>query len=424
LRTKQLVSARVAITITNITFAFFMLHSVYCKINEYRAKFSLAVPDFLTKRTQKKPQAYELQKQFGEAYPIVSEHLACLDKARRKLPWLAENGGLFAKTPFEQSSSELAASFHADLGLGNRLLSITGGLGVDDIAFARQGIQVMSLDTDPGLNALVNYNLATLGSLSKQNEWVANLTRLTQSAENFVAAETGTYDMVFADPDRRQEGKRLSGNPSSYSPDVFALMDNFQSLSERWLIKLSPLTDIQWLRQRVAKPMDVHIVCIEREVKEVLCDIGTHASNSVFQHELSPEQNLSWNGDPMEVPQLESQVFAEARPGTIKSGFHKKISTLFSLESTNKNQTYFVGNAVLPDFIARSFLLQKSLVGSMRNIQQELQSMGIIKANISSRDFVLSTEEIGKKIGIADGGEWYLFFTGKEEKRCFVCSKI
>jgi hypothetical protein len=58
-------------------------------------------------------------------------------------------------------------------------------------------------------------------------------------------------------------------------------------------------------------------------------------------------------------------------------------------------------------------------------IKTSLEKMGINQANISGRDFVLSAEETRKKLGLRDGGEWYLFFTGKEKmKSCFATRKM
>ena len=48
------------------------------------------------------------------------------------------------------------------------------------------------------------------------------------------------------------------------------------------------------------------------------------------------------------------------------------------------------------------------------------------KANITTRNFKMSVEDIRKKFDIADGGNWFVFFTtnclGKPE--VLICEKI
>jgi hypothetical protein len=406
----------VADTIINITFAFFMLHKVYCKINEYRAKFSLLDEFLITPSIQNRTDAFEIQRIFGDAHPIVSEHLQCLQKARKKLPALSSAGFLFAKIPYEQATAENVAAFHAKMAGPANILSITGGLGSDDIAFARNHAQVTSLDPDACLNALLQYNLQTLN--------ITGIHRATTTAELFLQENTETFDLVFADPDRRPEGKKTHGNAALYSPDVFALWEKYPQVASRWLLKLSPVTDIAWLRQRINAPFDIHVVAADGEVKEVLCDIRPDSGHEIWQHEIGDGGVFTWDGTAIELAYSEITVFVEAAPATIKSGFHRSLAGHFGLENANDNATYFTGNKLIPAPIGRSFQLQDRLRGSLSSIQKELTLKGIVQANISSRDFVMGTEELKKKTGIKDGGDTYLFFTGKQEKTCFVCRKF
>jgi len=53
-----------------------------------------------------------------------------------------------------------------------------------------------------------------------------------------------------------------------------------------------------------------------------------------------------------------------------------------------------------------------------------LKALKITSANITVREFTNSADETRKILALKDGGEDYLFFTGKgKEKTCFVCRK-
>ncbi|MEK0421898.1 MAG: domain-like, partial [Bacteroidota bacterium] len=70
------------------------------------------------------------------------------------------------------------------------------------------------------------------------------------------------------------------------------------------------------------------------------------------------------------------------------------------------------------------FTLKHQFTGSLNHIGDQLKKMGIVQANVSARDFVLPAEETRKKLQLKDGGDVYLFFTGKEVKTCYVTEKL
>jgi hypothetical protein len=174
----QLLAAIVKITMANITFAFLMIHNSFCKINEFRAKFVVNNNLIITLSDQIPTNTFKLQQQYGEYWPIFSEHISCLKKARIKLPQWVEANCIFPRTPFEQATPEWVAQFHAAQIQGSKILSITGGLGADDFAFAAAGKDVISLDPDACLNAVVAHNAQCLN---------VQIQRITDTAENFLA---------------------------------------------------------------------------------------------------------------------------------------------------------------------------------------------------------------------------------------------
>ena len=82
-----------------------------------------------------------------------------------------------------------------------------------------------------------------------------------------------------------------------------------------------------------------------------------------------------------------------------------------------------MGNALLPRWLGRSFRLLETIEGSLGAIQARLNALDIKQANITARNFVLDAVETRKKLNLKDGGEIYIFFTGKIQKVCYVCRK-
>lgn len=407
-----------AVTITNnanITFALLMVHNVFCKINEYRARFRLLEQILLTENKQKTVDTFSLKKEFGEAYPIVAEHLACIGKAQKKLPGWVKAGCILAKTPYEQSTSENIALFHAHLAGNVKMLSITGGLGVDDVAFRAAGSEVTSLDPDACLNELFRYNAAQLN--------ISGIQRITTTAESFMDADPGKFDLVFADPDRRPQGNRTAGFVEQHSPDVFTLYRKHPGVATRWIIKLSPMTDTGWLLTQEL-PMDIYVVESDSEVREVLCDLYPGASGAVKLVIVEGGHHTIIGDFPEPFEKTSFTVFAEPSAGCIKSGLNHRIGEAQGLQPLNPYNTYFTGNALLPAGTGRNFKLLNTLRGSLNQMAAALGGLGINSATVSARDFVIKPEEILKKLKLRDGGSTYLFFTGRGEKACYVCEKI
>jgi hypothetical protein len=120
----------------------------------------------------------------------------------------------------------------------------------------------------------------------------------------------------------------------------------------------------------------------------------------------------------------EKPIFCELTAAAIKAGFKQHIIEQSGLTPINKNSYYLTGNAIIPHALGRSFILEHTFSGSLGEIEKQIKLLGIIKANVSARDFILPAEEARKKLGLKDGGEMYLFLTGKDKiKTCFVARK-
>ena len=410
----QLLAAIVKITMANITFAFLMIHNSFCKINEFRAKFVVNNNLIITLSDQIPTNTFKLQQRYGEYWPIFSEHISCLKKARIKLPQWVEANCIFPRTPFEQATPEWVAQFHAAQIQGSKILSITGGLGADDFAFAAAGKDVISLDPDACLNAVVAHNAQCLN---------VQIQRITDTAENFLAHNQGPWDAIYADPDRRPSGARQGGAPNTWSPDIFKLIQQYPNASPTWWIKLSPMTDIQWLLNGNLPAMDVWVVESIGEVREILACVHSNAQKTVHYVHCTAKTYQTWSGEEINTETSGNTLFTEPSSGVIKAGLHHKFQSVFDLEACNKNETFFVGNSIIPVHLGRQFNLKETLKGSLQHIYKELYYRGIVKANILARQCATDTEDIRKKSGIADGGEVYLFFTGDKEKTCFICKK-
>lgn len=206
-------------------------------------------------------------------YRELSTLLQVYRKAEKKIPDLLQILPALDQKSLEQCTSEVIAGYKARLfSSGKKLLSISGGLGIDERALSDNFEQVISLDPDVRLNRMVRYNWhkAQLG---------ARISRLDLSAEEYLRLEPQhEFDCIYADPDRRS-GKNKS-DPGEHTPDVFALMDKLLQMSPEVWVKFSPLLDTAWLAQQ-AHVQEIWCLAQQHEMKEVLVKFGRESGQEI-----------------------------------------------------------------------------------------------------------------------------------------------
>ena len=120
----------------------------------------------------------QLKKKFPDTYKLLAAQLTLYQKAKDKLPMFISKFCYLTSKSYEQSSSEALANFKASLYSGETLIDLTGGLGIDDIAFSKTFKKVISIDIDEELDMLTKINLKKLG--------ISNIERITAKAEDFI----------------------------------------------------------------------------------------------------------------------------------------------------------------------------------------------------------------------------------------------
>jgi hypothetical protein len=400
-----------------ITFALFMIREIYCKLNSISGNtLSIErISDRIYSTAVKKLDLPDDERAFTNE--ILSEQQLCLPKAAKKLPSWTKNHCLFASIPLEQCTSESIAHAKASLFSGKNMLSLTGGLGVDDAAFSKKFEHITSLDPDKGLNAIARFNNLQMG--------IINITRLDTTAEDFLTTQNTQWDCIYADPDRRASGSRMAADVSAYSPDIFSLYKKFSHLAKNWIVKLSPMTDLNWFENQLGQPTAFYIFSDRSEVKELLAVWGENISPGVrIVHCEDNNTRIFGKEVPMELHETKTEIFCELSSAAIKAGFRDSIIEQAGLKAASRHGYYLIGNTIIPSALGRCFALNQKITGSLNHIGNQLKTAGITQANVSTRDFVMPSEETRKKLKLKDGGTLYLFFTGKDEKTCFVTEKL
>lgn len=444
LRDPQLVKTAPNNRAIAIRFAvFFMIDNKY-KINPFPPNFSHRINELYENKDNHVHNFNKKGQNRDAEHPIIQSTATLLTKLQLKLPQHFMARCVVNQKGFEQCTSEIIAQWKAQHFPASTMLSLTGGLGIDDWAWSKMGSEVVSLDPDESLNAVVRYNWGRLGIAA---------TRLESTAEMWLQANPeARFDLVYVDPDRRPQGARKSFQAEDYLPNVFDLIQNHGAVGKLWLIKLSPMTDPHWIFNHFECYTEILSVGYKNEAKEILVmvdpsqdrasvpsidcievftkDVAAISSENVTAPQNTSCQEISGrleSNNPilgLRFSELRMDALSihpgpllwEPSPAIFASSLQTTISQRFHLLAATPNPGFFHTQREIPAAFGRCLLVKNEFHGSLRKIAQQLKDLHITQLNITPRSCGIATSEITKTLKTKDGGPLTLFITKKQRE--------
>jgi hypothetical protein len=105
----------------------------------------------------------------------------------------------------------------------------------------------------------------------------------------------------------------------------------------------------------------------------------------------------------------------EPNSAILKSGAFHSISKQLKVAKLHKHSHLYTSDDLIT-FPGRTFKIE----GILHYNKKEIKKTGITKANITTRNFPETVQNIRKKLKIKDGGNSYLFFTTDMENTKLV----
>ncbi|MSP84883.1 MAG: class I SAM-dependent methyltransferase [Flavobacteriaceae bacterium] len=353
----------------------------------------------------------------------ILNQIAAKTKAKYKLPTFFKTKNIIypSKISVEQTSSEKTAQYKASLISGETLIDLTGGFGIDCLYFSKRIKNIIHCEIDSELSAIVNHNFKQLG--------IENVNCIAGDSFDILSNHYGKLDWIYIDPSRRNDLKGKVFMLKDCLPNVPESVPFYFTKSDRILIKTSPILDISAGLLELSNVKYIHIVAVDNEVKELIWELSkSFIGNSTFKtinitKDKKEEFNFELNSNTQFSNYgLPKKYLYEPNSAIMKSGGFDEIGIQYQLDKLQQHSHLYTSEEKI-DFPGRVFEIQEAFSYTKSEMKSFLENK---KANITTRNFPDSVDDIRKKWKIKDGGNLYCFFTTdiNNHKIVLICTKI
>ncbi len=336
----------------------------------------------------------------------LAGQIAAKKKTFQKLPTWYHTSKIYypVQLSLEQTSSEITAQYKSNLAIGNTLIDLTAGFGIDSYFFSKKIANVYSCEINEELSEISQYNADLLHA--------KNIHFITGNGIDFLENSTHHFDTIYIDPARRNQSSKVF-RLKDCTPDVTQHLDLFLSKSERIIIKTAPLLDITAGLNELKNVSEIHIVSVKNECKELLWVIDKESSQEIKITCASLNEKEKKFTFPISALQQSTKIASSVPRGylyepdvaLLKSGAFNFIGEYYVLQKLHQQSQLYFDDEVKSEFSGRIFEIKSIL--SLNEIKKEKTLVG----NVIVRNFPERAENLMKKYKITPSHDYFIIFT-------------
>ncbi len=248
------------------------------------------------------------------------------------------------------------------------------------------------------------------------------------TGSQFLRITDAPYDWVYVDPARRDDRGGKVFRFEDCEPNIPENLEMILKQTDNLMIKSSPVLDITAGLGELKFVKEIHIVAVRNEVKELLWIIDkTYSGKPVIRtinFEKNEAQEFSEFSETTDLDIHYSEPLKylyEPNSAIMKSGLFDQLALKTDTKKLHQHSHLFTTEE-LKDFPGRKFEITAIEEYKPAYLKKRFKSE---KANVTTRNFPESVENIRKKYKIKDGGTDYIFFTTDlhDHKIVIVCKK-
>lgn len=317
----------------------------------------------------------------------------------------------------EQCSSETTAAYKANLAVGNTLIDLTAGFGVDSYFFSKKINEVYSCEINAELSEITAHNAKILG--------ISNINFIAEDGIEFLKKSNAKFNTIYIDPARRNYSNKVF-KLKDCTPDVTEHLALFLEKAQRIIIKAAPLLDISAGLSELQNVSEIHILSVKNECKELLWVIDKefigetkivcvtlNTSTKTFSFPISDLRMTTEIANSVPIGYI-----YEPDVALLKSGSFNLIAEKFGLKKLHSQTQLYFSEEIKSEFLGRIFEIK-----SLLNLN-ELKKEKNIKGNVIVRNFPEKAENLAKKYKITSNHDDFILFTKTNDGYLVIKAKI
>jgi len=310
----------------------------------------------------------------------------------------------------EQSTSDRLATFHASMIVPCRQVAdLTAGLGIDAMTIARHlgnDGHVTAVERDEAVADALRHNARNISALEVINADCRTLLDVW-------GREKRHFDCIFIDPARRDSSGGRVYALDQCEPDVTAMLNALQTVTDHLIIKTSPMLDIAHTLSLLPQAVRVVVLGTTTECKEldIECRFGigkypepqieavTLGNNTdsrfSFTRSLEAEASATYG-----IPGPGDYIL-EPYPAVMKSAPFKLLSATYGFTKLAPNTQLWFAASAPGDFPGRAYEVEEVLPYMSKHIKR--YSSRYSHVSITVRNFDTGADNLRTRLGVKDG---------------------
>lgn len=345
-------------------------------------------------------------------YDFAIMQIECRKKAAKKLSQTLQSSSFIFPTTLsaEQCTSDDLAEFHASLiNEGETILDMTAGLGIDAFHLAQKAKHITAID--------INSDVAEALSINANVLKLNNFTAINANSVEYIKNSTEHFDTIFIDPARRGDGGKRLFALADCQPNIVELLDCVKAHCNKLIVKASPMLDATQVLRELPKTTDLYAIGTRQECKEIVAvvDFKNPQTAPTIHCITIDDETLDFSFTLDEESSAtniygeihEGMYLYEPHPAVMKLQPFKLISQHFNAIKLHQHTHLYTSTQIIPNFPGDCYKIEKIYPFTSRVAKEVVKDYP--RANVAVRNFILSADELRKKLKIKDDNKYRLY---------------
>ncbi|MBQ2838138.1 MAG: RsmD family RNA methyltransferase [Muribaculaceae bacterium] len=345
-------------------------------------------------------------------YDFAIMQIECRKKVAKKLHTTLQSQNFIFPTPLsaEQCTSDDLAEFHSSLiNNGENVLDMTAGLGIDAFHLAQKATQVIAIDINKDVAQALSINANALG--------ITNVTGINADSIEYLKSSTTHFNTIFIDPARRGDGGKRLFALADCQPNVVEHLELIKQHCDKLIVKVSPMLDATQVLRELPETTELYAIGTRQECKElvVVLDFKNPTSTPILHCiTLSEcENRFSFTRHEEAVAKstfenINTAIYLyEPHPCVMKMQPFNILSHKYNTSKLHPHTHIYSSKNYIPEFPGDCYKIEHIYPFSSRIIKEVAKDYP--RANIAVRNFILSAEELRKRLKIKDDNKYRLY---------------